>query len=486
MTPSNSIEKHEQSLHSTFSSKQRQRDLEKAVIQKLDWNLIPIVVFTGLLGYLDRSNIGNAKTAGMQEALHLSSAQYQWLLTIFYLSYIIFEPLALMWKIIPAHKWMAAMVLGWAISSVLQAATSNWSGMMATRFFLGVFEAGYSPGIPYLLSFFYLRNELGFRCAIYLSAAPLAGCLSGVLAYGITSAPTNKLEPWRMLFLLEGIPCFAAAALAYLSLPDRPEKAKFFNADELAVAKLRIMRQAGAKSSEVETGNHPSSIHWSDLRATLSDFKPWVNSLMFFSCNVSYASLPIFLPTILDEMGFISINAQGLSAPPYLIAVFMLLFSCWLSDRTAQRGYTIFILSVIGATGYILLATSRSLAVRYFGVYLAAAGVFSSIGNILPWVMNNQRNETGRGVGIAIINLVGQCGPLLGIRLFAAHDKPLYRRGMWTCAAFMIFNGALALALRAYLASENKKLDLKPRAPSPQGDSMSDEEVEKLTFRYTL
>lgn len=58
------------------------------------------------------------------------------------------------------------------------------SGMMALRFFLGIFEAGFGPGIPYLLSFFYLRHEVGVRIAIFLSAAPLSTAFSGALAYG--------------------------------------------------------------------------------------------------------------------------------------------------------------------------------------------------------------------------------------------------------------------------------------------------------------
>jgi hypothetical protein len=82
----------------------------------------------------------------MEDALNLNSASYQWLLTIFYISYILFEPLALMWKVIPPHIWASFCVLGWAVCGTLQAATFNWSGMMAVRFFLGAFEASFAPG----------------------------------------------------------------------------------------------------------------------------------------------------------------------------------------------------------------------------------------------------------------------------------------------------------------------------------------------------
>ena len=49
---------------------------------------------------------------------------------------------------------------GWGVIATAQSGTNSWSGMMACRFFLGISEAGFGPGIPYLLSFFYLRHEV--------------------------------------------------------------------------------------------------------------------------------------------------------------------------------------------------------------------------------------------------------------------------------------------------------------------------------------
>src|SRR5689334_6914383 len=166
--------------------------------------------------------------------------------------------------------------------------------------------------------------------------------------------------------------------------------------------------------------------------------------MMYFSCNVSFSSLPVFLPTIINEMGFTAINAQGLSAPPYFISFIVVLATTHTADRTGQRGITICILSLIGAIGYILLAATSAVSTRYLGVYFATIGIYPAIINILPWVVNNQGSDTKRGAGIAILNLIGQCGPLLGTRIYPAIDGPYYRLGMWTCAAFLLFNGFLA------------------------------------------
>ena len=112
---------------------------------------------------------------------------------------------------------------------------------------------------------------------------------------------------------------------------------------------------------------------------------------MYFSANVSYASLPVYLPTILAKMGYSSIHAQGLSAPPYFVAYLFANLTTFIADRTQQRAWMLVITSVVGAVGYVLLASVTTVGVRYFAVFLAAAGVFSTIPNILAWTLSESQ-----------------------------------------------------------------------------------------------
>ncbi|KAK7516126.1 major facilitator superfamily domain-containing protein [Phyllosticta citriasiana] len=430
--------------------------VEKRVIRKLDLHVVPLLMTLYLLAFLDRSNIGNAKVAGMNKDLGLDGDEYDWLLTIFYISYIIFEFQALVWKVVPPHIWAALMVLGWGLVSTCQAAVHNWQGMMALRFFMGVFEAGYGPGIPYLLSFFYLRHEHGFRSGLFLSAAPLANTFAGALAYGITSGSDEPIANWRILFLVEGLPTIVMAAVSFLFLPDSPEKARFLTDDEKKVARARGVRQTGTPG-EARVGK----IEWKDVLDSFKDLKCWLTALTYFSCNVSFASLPVFLPTILKEMGFTAIDAQGLTAPPFFLSFLLTLATTYISDRTQQRAYMIMGLTLMGGVGYVLLAATDSVSVRYLGVFLAAAGIFPAIANVLPWVSNNQGSDTRRGMGFVILNVVGQCGPVLGTRLYPDSEAPDFTRGHATCAAFMFFTTALVVVTRILLCYENRQLDKK-------------------------
>ncbi|GKZ38432.1 hypothetical protein AbraIFM66950_010625, partial [Aspergillus brasiliensis] len=158
-----------------------------------------------------------------------------------------------------------------------------------------------------------------------------------------------------------------------------------------------------------------------------------------------------------------------------------------------QRGLVIALSSLVGAIGYVLLATCTSVGVRYFGVFLAAVGVFPSIANILPWVLNNQGSDTRRGMGIVILNIIGQCGPFLGTNVFPASDAPRYIRGQSICAAFMFFTVILALSLRTLLVWENRRLDKKygtaaekAAQATSKGDLTLGEENYGAEFRYVL
>jgi MFS family permease len=209
----------------------------------------------------------------MSTDLLLVGNLYQWLLNAFYISYII-EFTTIMWKIVPPHIWASIVVFGWGLIATVQASTTNWAGMMACRFFLGAAEAGFGPGIPYLLSFFYLRHELGLRIGIFLSAAPLANTFAGALAYGITSGQ-SKLANWRLLFLVEGLPTILMSPVAFFFLPDTPDKARFLNEEERVVAKARGVRQVG----HVE---RIGGVDWKDVLAALVDIKNWLTAVSSF------------------------------------------------------------------------------------------------------------------------------------------------------------------------------------------------------------
>ncbi|TRX90566.1 hypothetical protein FHL15_008539 [Xylaria flabelliformis] len=278
---------------------------EASVIRKLDWHIMPLVFTIYSLSVLDRSNLGNAHVAGLDESIGLTGDQYSTLGTFFYVTYIIFQSAAVGWKHFPAHAWVTFVVLSFATISTSQAAAQNYGGMVVLRFLLGATEAMYA-GVPVYLSFFYPRDKVGFRQGIFLSGSALANAYGGALGYAITQIKSH-IEPWRILFLIEGLPTFAIAIVAWFCFPDDIESAKFLSDREKQVVKHMVSRDQTA-----------------DV-----------------------------------------INHTGLRVKDFFAA-----FKDW-RNRVRMRGPFVCFFSVVAAIGFLLLATTEAAASRYLGVYFA-------------------------------------------------------------------------------------------------------------------
>jgi MFS family permease len=456
---------------------------ECRVVKKIDWHVLSYMSALYLLSYLDRGNIGNANTAGMSKDLGMSDDQYRWVLSIFYMSYIVFQFMTLLWKVFSPRYYVPCVVIGWGIISTCTAAVTNWGGLMALRFLLGIFEAGFGPGVPYYLSFFYYRHEIGRRTGLFIAVSPLAAACSGALAYGITYHEL-AIRSWRVLFLVEGLPTILMGLIGFFAIPNDAASCRFLTEDEKKIAVARTVRQTGS----IDRGGH--KIDWGELFHTLADIKSVLPAIMFFSINVGFSSLPVFMPAIIEGMGFTSINSEGLSAPPYLVTAVMVVAVSFLSDRLLQRGYLIMVMSVIGAVGYLILAICEQTAVRYFAVYLASAGVFPCVALLLAWLGNNEGTDTKKGTGFVLMQMIGQCGPLVGTRVFPSSDAPYYKKGLYISFGFQCVVALLALILRTYLARQNKELD--ERYGPPDGttldpiDALGIEREGNPNFRYIL
>jgi MFS family permease len=459
------------------------REQERRVVKKLDWHVLSFLSALYMLSYLDRGNIGNANTAGLSKSLAISNSQYQWVLTAFYISYITSQFLTLLWKVFPPRYYVPCVVIGWGIISACTAAINNWGALMTLRFLLGIFEAAYGPGVPYYLSYFYYRHEIGRRTGIFVAVTPLASAFSGALAFGITYHKLT-IPSWRVLFLVEGCPTILMGLIGFFAIPNDAGSCRFLTEEEKKIAVARTVRQTGL----TDRGGH--KLDWSELFSTLIDFKSIVPAVMYLSINVGFSSLPVFLPAIIEGMGFTSINAQGLSAPPYLVTAFMVIAASFLSDKLLQRGYLIAIISSVGAAGYLILAICETTAVRYFAVYLATAGVFPCVALHVAWVGNNQGSDTKRSTAYVLLNVIGQCGPVIGTRIFPSSDGPYYKKGFYVSFGFQCAVAVLALVLRTYLARKNKMLD--ERFGPAEGNPLDPEDALGLegennpNFRYIL
>ncbi|PIA88971.1 putative transporter [Cercospora beticola] len=442
-------------------------DEEARVRHKLDTRLVLFVALLYMMAFLDRSNIGNAKTAGLTADLRLTDAQFQWLLTAFYITYVLFEWMTLCYKIFPPHIYIATCVFVWGVIASLQSLVTSFGFLLALRALLGIGEAAF-VGMPIYLSFFFRREELAFRTGIFIAAAPLATSFASSLAYLIVRfGNALPIANWRLLFLLEGFPACIVAIWTYYWLPDSPSQARWLTTRQRKIASLRMRSEVLNATTTTKPGTktnvprHKQPFSWSSVLTTLQDPKSYLTAAIFFSCNVAFSSMPVFLPTILNAMGSTPLKSQLLAAPPNLFAFFTVLLSAHLSDKFQTRTIPLLFHSLLAASGYILLTLAGTFqlshGIRYAAVFPVCAGFFSCVTIIITWTVNNQQSDEGKGTGMAVLNLVGQMGPLVGTRLYPDAEGPYYTKGMAVCAVAMGCVAGLTLVLRGVVRAQNRK-----------------------------
>ncbi|KAH7242892.1 major facilitator superfamily domain-containing protein [Fusarium solani] len=421
----------------------------RRIRQAFDRRVLPIVCCLYILSYLDRGNIGNAKTAGAQADLDLDSSQWAWVLNSFYIAYILFEWTTMFWKIFPAHIYVAILCVGWGAAAMCSGAAQNMSHLIVTRVFLGIFEATFGAGAPFFLSCIYKRGELGLRMSILLGMSPLANTFASSLAYGITHI-RGSLEPWRLLFIIEGAPTVLFAPIVYFFLIDSPATAKFLTDQEKTFAIERL---------QVRDNTSRGAVSWKQIIAGMLDYKNYIHAIIHFCCNFSFAALSNFLPTIINSIGYDSITAQGLTAPVYLAAFLLCILSAFASDKYGNRGFIVAGFAAMGATGYGILAGMEKAALRYLGVWFAACGIFPALAINITWLLNNQGGDSKKGAGLAISLILGQCSSLISSTVFPSEDAPFFRTG---CAIGCGMSGVivlLSLGMHFALARENRRKD---------------------------
>jgi hypothetical protein len=251
--------------------------------------------------------------------------------------------------------------------------------------------------------FFGFSHELAKRISLCMTGT-YPGAIGGLIAFGLVRAHSNLLEGWQFLFLIEAIPTLCSALSILLFLPSFPFSATFLTPRERAIAQARLDRDHKPTSHGGMTG-------WQGFKAVVSDLNSWLFMLVYASFNIGVATVTYFLPTLIKDLGFSSINAQGMTVAPYVVGWFMVFFQAWHSDYTHDRGYHIMGSALTSFVGYVILATSvqKSVGAAYFALFLVIGGNFSLFPLVMSWAANAFSPTSKRGVGTAFIVSISNC-----------------------------------------------------------------------------
>ncbi|KAK7048470.1 MFS general substrate transporter [Favolaschia claudopus] len=430
---------------------------ERKLVRKLDMRLLPTIFVIFIMNYIDRNGITTARLQGFQQDLGLSDLQYSVVLSILYASYCPAQiPSNMALNYLKRPSWyIGCCVIGWGLTSALTGVTKGYSGVLATRFFIGLPEVVLYLTAIYLLSRWYTKKELAFRSAILYSGLLLSNAFGALMAAGILSNMDGKrgIRAWRWLFYIEGSITIFIGIISIWALPDYPGNTTWIVGDERRLALVRLAEDAGEADQDTAEDTPLAG-----LRMAVQDPLVWTFAFMTTSqlLGLSFVS---FFPTLTATLGFSTTISLLLAAPPWLLAGAICCLNAWHTDKTGERFFHITGWWWAVMVGFIISLCTMNTGARYFSMFLMALG-YVGFAMTLVWVSNSiPRPPAKRAAAIGMVNGIGNLGNLMGSYVWKGEWGPEYHQSMIVSLCALALSSALSFGIRQHLIHRNKQLE---------------------------
>lgn len=333
-----------------------------------------------LPSYLDRQALPNARIQGIEDNLGLHDEQYNTAISVLSAGYIGLQIPSnmLLTRVRPSIYLPVCMAL-WGVVSGCSAAVKDFQGLVVCRFFLGFLEAPFFPGALFLLSSWYTPKELATRTAVLYAGSLLSGGFGGLVGAGVQYGldGSRGLHSWQWLFIIEGAVTVAFSLLSIFILPDFPSTTRWLSEQERAIAVRRLNERSGTMDEE----------RGSILRGVtmaVTDYKIWLLAGVVI-LKTSAAAVTSFIPTLVATFKYGKVTSLLMVAPPYVFATFISLGISISSDRFGERYLHLITPLAVGMVGFIIAASTHTLAPRYFSLFLMLGGVYGSFNVTYAW-----------------------------------------------------------------------------------------------------
>ncbi|KAG1779541.1 major facilitator superfamily domain-containing protein [Suillus placidus] len=426
-------------------------ELERRLLRKLDLRM-SILLVLNTLNLIDRTNISNARLQGFEKDLHLHGQQYATTLSILFVGYITMQ--------VPGN-----MVLHWLekpsiiIPSCMLAWGTIYTGVVVARLFLGFAEAPFLPGVVFLISKWYKRDEVALRIALVSFGFFLSSAFGSLFAAAILHGMQDKLgqAAWRWLFYIEGGITIVVAICAMFILPDFPHNTRWITPEERALIISRLAEDGYGKDDEL--GKQTTM---QGLRDAVCDWKVWWFSVAALFQIVAQSFLTYF-PTLCATLGYDTTVTLLLCAPPWVFAGIVAFVFAWYSDKKRRR-YKYFVCSnAFCALGFIMSIFTMNKAARYISLFLMAP-VVSGYLVLLGWINNTfAREPAKRAVAIAMMNSLGQIGNIIGSYVWPSSWGPTYRYSYAVCIATLVVSTGMFGGMHLHLRHLNEQIERNER-----------------------
>ncbi|MCJ2011562.1 MFS transporter [Methylobacterium sp. J-076] len=367
--------------------------------QRITWRLLPFLMFLWILSWIDRVNIGFAKLEMLAE-LRFSETVYGIGAGIFFIGYFLCEvPSNLLLEYIGARKTIARITFLWGLCCVAMMFVTTPLFFYALRLLLGVFEAGFYPGVILFLTYWYPSERRAKVFGLFMSASALAGVIGGPLAGAIVSGMhgVNCWSGWQWVFLLEGIPSILAGIVTLLYLTDRPAKATWLSEEQKALVAADLARDAATLGPREHR-----------ILASLKDVRVWQCIAIFFCIITANSALTFYGPSVVRDAGFTDPLTVGwIMSAAYLCGGAGMILNGRHSDRTGEARLHCGVPALIGAMAIAMtgLLVSSAPILAMLSLAVAVVGTMSVI-PVFWQIPGRFLAGSAAAAGIALINSV--------------------------------------------------------------------------------
>jgi ACS family tartrate transporter-like MFS transporter len=417
-------------------------ELERRVMSKATWRLVPFMCLCYLTAYLDRVNVNFAQLQ-MKADLKLTDEAYALGAGLyFFIGYFLFEvPSNILLEKVGARIWIARIMIVWGlISSAMMFVKSEWMYYLL-RFLLGAGEAGFFPGMILYLTYWFPAAYRSRTVALFMAAAATAGAVGNPVSGFLLEHHPAGIRGWEFLFAIEGIPPILLGLLVLFFLPDGPAKARWLSPEELEWLTARLDGEKVQKEKA-----HPLTL-WQ----ALSHPRVLLLCLLYFLIIIPGYGLDMFMAEVLKKaFPHASTTRLGqIAAIPSIVTVFVMILWGRRSDRLRERRWHVALPSWWAAVGLALATGLVNPVAAVFVLTLAVSGRWSSMGPFwgLPTAFLSGTAAAG---GLALINSIGNLGGAFGPWVMGRlKDKTGdYSAGLYCLAAAFILGGILSISLR--------------------------------------
>lgn len=289
------------------------------------------------------------------------------------------------------------------------------------------------------------------------------------------------------VFILEGIATSLIGVLGYFFLKDYPETEGFLEEDERAWLIYR-------KNTDGTSHGEHRGMNWKLIWSGLYNWQVYISTAYYISIVTPLYSISLFLPTIVNAFGtYTRPQVQLLTVPVYVFACIWVLVSSILADRTQRRFYFLFLDQIMCIIGFVIQLSPAPSGVKYFGLFLIAAGSYAALPTVVAWLSSNLRGQTKRAVGVSFQIGIGNFGGLIASNIYTQSFGGRYWIGHGTNMGLLAM-GIIASPTYFFLLKHiNKKRDeeeaRQQALPEDQRRKYTIEELHELgdrapNFRY--